>query len=254
MPQVNVFKFSEGEGPVMFGVHAAGGILFFGKLAHHLSPEIPFYAIQGKGLNMEDPPFRDLCDLARHYALEITTIHPTGPCCICGRNGAIVLEVGQQMAALGKTAALLVVFDNVAPTTVTPALEDRGAIIRAIAKPYRITQKIFARPGAVAANENRPVVTRPGQYGKALARRVNNRLKQGYNPKKYPGKVLFVRSDEFYRRKSKHHHVQSWMNLCEDLRVQVIPGTHKSMWETPDILGLAALLQTELAAIFPRDT
>jgi amino acid adenylation domain-containing protein len=241
---VTIHKFQEGDGVPLFGLHAAGGMMFFRTFANNLDSNQSFYALQGKGLdtmNSSDFPFSDLYDLAGYYADEIIRIQPIGPYHICGRYGTVVLETGQQLLQRGKEVALTIIFDNVGPRMPDKAAR-RVSITRFAASLYRGI-KNFSSSGALL-NSGSGKDTKINEDGIVLsAKTINNKLSANYVPELYPRKIVLIRSVGFHNKSSKARHLSSWRALTGDLDVHVVAGTHRTMWVEPHVRDLVQRVQ-----------
>lgn len=242
---VNVVKLKQGGGPILFGLHAAGGMVFFRKMSSYLDEGLSFYAIQGMGLEtpeFDKPPFRDIYDLTEHYVDTIVGIQPSGVYHICGIYGVIVLEVGQQLHRRGKEVVLTMVFDNIAPQL--PASPNmRSEVIQPVVKLYKRIKKNRKPDNKTTRAEMSGQNRVDGKNKVSFARATNNRLASGYAPEKYPGRIVFVRSEDFSRRESKKGHEESWRAITDELEVHVTSGTHHTMWRDPYARDLAGLIQ-----------
>lgn len=250
---VDILKLRQGNGPILFGVHGAGGLLSFGVLARYFDPGMSYFVVQATELKSVDTPYRGLRDLAGAYADELVKLQPKGPFHISGRWGAIVLETGQQLLARNRQVASTLIFDNVAPVLMPEPIWRRHAILRGIHQAYRLLggQQLRAGIGNLLAN----VESRTGEAGKTgrrsaqspphryAPRAVNNRLLDGYTPRKYLSRVVLIRSSEFTGRQSKRRHLATWGALTDDLEVRVIDTTHAKMWRPPDVQDLAKTVQ-----------
>ncbi len=98
-----------------FCVHGAGAnILHLTRLADHLEPNQPFYALQSQGLDGKCEPFTATEAMAGHYIAEVQAVQPHGPYLLGGLSfgGAIAFEMAQQLHLKGETTALLVLWDT----------------------------------------------------------------------------------------------------------------------------------------------
>lgn len=243
---VDVLKLKQGSGPTLFGVHGAGGILFFGTFARRLDPDLTFYVIQGKGLDNYDPPFAGLCDLAHAYVEEMIELQPDGDFYICGRWGPVVVEVGQQLFQRGRRVRLAIAFDCVAPQLVPDPAWKNNALLREVRQLYRRLRGHELRAWIRTLRRGGGIRNKPSQVP-FVPRALNSRLLSGYVPRAYPGRITLFRSSEFCGRKAKEHHVGTWLALTEDLEVRVVDTTHHTMFHPPDVGVLARMVAEEIA-------
>jgi aspartate racemase len=105
----------EGSNPPFFCVHGAGGnVLIYHDLARRLSQDQPFYGLQAKGLDGEQPTHTRIEDMAAHYIKEIQTVQPKGPYFLGGycMGGTIALEMAQLLHAQDQKVALVALMDT----------------------------------------------------------------------------------------------------------------------------------------------
>ena len=134
------------------------------------------------------------------------------------------------------------VFDNVAPSLPTP-IGKRRAISRFAGKLLRNIKFSPAFKSLPATVHDQRPDRHANRIKPSPARAMNNKLCEGYIPKKYRCKIVFIRSEEFVQRQSKQRHVSSWQALTNDLEVHITSGTHHTMWETPHAQNLSRLIQ-----------
>jgi acyl transferase domain-containing protein/thioesterase domain-containing protein/aryl carrier-like protein len=101
----------------LFCVHPIGGNVFcYKKLAHYLGTEQPFYALQAKGLD-GNQPFTQIQQMAAEYIKALQTIQPQGTYLLGGWSfgGIVAFEMAQQLQQQGQEVALLALIDSSAP-------------------------------------------------------------------------------------------------------------------------------------------
>ena len=105
--------------PPFYCVHgAAANVLYLEGLARHLSPEIPLYGIQSRGLDGVQQPLASAEEMAAYYIEEICKVQPHGPYYLGGLSfgGAIAFEMAQQLHANGEVVGLVALMDTNLPT------------------------------------------------------------------------------------------------------------------------------------------
>ncbi|MEW5931155.1 MAG: AMP-binding protein, partial [Gemmatimonadota bacterium] len=103
--------------PVFF-VHAAGGnVVGYAELARRLGPGQPFYGLQSRGLDGDEPPHERIEAMAADYLAEIRAVQPAGPYRLGGWSmGAVVaFEMARQLQAAGDAVELLALVDPSTP-------------------------------------------------------------------------------------------------------------------------------------------
>jgi acyl transferase domain-containing protein/thioesterase domain-containing protein/acyl carrier protein len=107
-----------GTRPPLFFVHPAAGIVFpYFALARELGPDQPFYGLQARGLDGNEPPDRTIEEMARHYVEALRAVQPRGPYFVGGFSfGCLVaFEMAQQLRRAGETLGLVALVDEPAP-------------------------------------------------------------------------------------------------------------------------------------------
>ena len=77
----------------------------------------PCYALQSKGLGMQEEPLTRVEDIAEYNVEVIKSVQPEGPYCFCGSSfgGMVAYEMAQQLHTMGEQIALVVMFDTHGP-------------------------------------------------------------------------------------------------------------------------------------------
>jgi thioesterase domain-containing protein len=107
----------------VFGIPGHNGDVFcYVRLAAELGAEQPFYALQPPGLDGRRPALRTVEEMAGAFADDLQAFRPTGPLAIAGYclGGAAAFETARQLAARGRTIALLALFGSPCPTALKP--------------------------------------------------------------------------------------------------------------------------------------
>jgi len=107
-----------------FLIHAhTGRVLEYRELADLLGEAQPFYALQPKGYDGNEPPLLSIEDMAAHYLKEIRAIQPRGPYTIGGYclGGLIAYEIARLIRLNEQEDDRLVMIDTECP---------RGKVLR----------------------------------------------------------------------------------------------------------------------------
>ncbi len=118
-----------GSRPPFFCVHPAGGdVLCFQALAQHMGQDQPFYGLQSRGLGPGESALGSLEEMAAGYREEIAAV-TSGPYYLGGWSlgGALVYELGRQIASAGGEVRLLAVIDSTPGPWPRPEVEDGNA-------------------------------------------------------------------------------------------------------------------------------
>jgi thioesterase domain-containing protein/acyl carrier protein len=234
----------------VFCIHGIGGDVYgFLDLARELAPDRPVYGLQAVGLDGRQPRHTTVEEMAAHYAREIRSLQPQGPCHLVGASlgGWIAYAVAQELTRQGSQVAMLGLLDTRAtsdvPSTLylrvmVPYLADRLRFHfkKFLSGPkagriHYLKQKInWLRIHLTRSRANLPV--RPTAAAPAPAHDQSmmidyfDAVATRYRPAKYAGDVtLFAGVDAKY-----FDHSMFWKNFVLG-RVQVyrVAGEHRSI-------------------------
>ena len=249
---------AEGEKTPLFCVHAGGGhVFFFQDLAKNLPKDQPVYTIQPLGLDGKHRLHESIEEMAAHYIKAIKQVQPQGPYQLLGTcfSNSVVLEMSHQLKKTNDKVSFLTMIDsapvhlfgNDPDTTQTwknfADLLKRGDFSRIKRK---IENRLWKKPvpkmeavNTTAANEN-------------LRKTIDamNDMYARYDWKPTTSRIHFIRSAEFSGRRDKNYHLQQWKKLAAGgLEVHVVPGHHISLFEEPEVHGLAKKINACLEVI-----
>ena len=95
---------ANGQGPELFLVHgAAGNVLLYRELAHHLPSEISVYGFQSQGLDGRGEARGTVEEMAEHYVSELVKYRSAGPYWLGGycMGGIVAYEMARQLRSRG---------------------------------------------------------------------------------------------------------------------------------------------------------
>ena len=75
-----------------------------------------------------------------------------------------------------------------------------------------------------------------------------NKMYVNYTWRPYSGKIILIRSHENKNRRDKRYHVRQWSKLTNDLEIKVVDGHHLTLFEEPEVQGLAKQISITLQA------
>lgn len=250
---------ANGQGVPLFCLHGGGNhVFFYRELARQLGADQAVYALQSIGLDGLQDRHKSIEEMASHYLEEIQAIYPDGPYAILGYcfSNAIGLEMSRRLRAAGKEVALLAIIDS--SPSYHPLMaqkktqKDRwGQVFYLIGKGnwikiYRkIDWKLF-RP----IREGWKSRWAPDQYRKTrqMIKPISDDIARAYQWKTYSGKIHLIQSEEVVQKPISERTRKAWKALAEGgLDIQVIPGKHHTLFEQPDVLGLAEKLKEILS-------
>ena len=251
---------AEGSKPPLFWVR--GGALYF-ALSRRLGPDQPLL-----GLHL---PVADAARLPLPYTLEsiaaalvarMREAQPTGPYSIAGLcvNGVLAYEMARQLRNQGQEVGLLALFDAQNPAYYRDfSSESRGSLMLKKFR-YHLSNlhhtRISNLPGFVRdrmAGVGRRLSVMRWRTHYAFGLPVDDsHLKDldtiihpasySYQPRPYPGPVVFFQSTDWPRGKYWEFHA-GWKDLVQGMEIYRIRGGHESMFHEENVELLATSLQ-----------
>ena len=104
----------------LYIVHGVGlNVLNFSSLALYVDKEQPIYGLQARGIDGVEVPLDNIQDIAKHYVNEVIEHNPVGPYAIAGYSlgGIIVVEMARQLEEMNKKVSMLAAIDTDADET-----------------------------------------------------------------------------------------------------------------------------------------
>ena len=66
----------------------------------------------------------------------------------------------------------------------------------------------------------------------------------------FQGKITLIRSRQFQEKEAEQYHITQWQELAlEGLEVYVVEGNHHTLFDEPEVQGLARQLRKSLDAV-----
>ncbi|HEV3052159.1 MAG TPA: thioesterase domain-containing protein, partial [Longimicrobium sp.] len=265
----------ESELEPIFLVHPAGGTVFkYADLVRHLGDDRPVYAIQAAGVTDGAEPLRTVDLMAQHYLEEVMRLQPQGPYYLAGwsAGGVIVMEMAHRLRAAGHEVALAGLLDSSPPNSEKP-IPDPVHLYRRLASGLSVTEAaeldaLEVEIRALPIDDRLPYLARwLGAHGaeSRLAEldglrpvvevfRANVAATRRHPLAPYPGRVTLFCA-ELGRGEGwvKAGLTEAWQPFVSgELDVVVVPGTHISMVDEPNVGGVAAAIQAAIAAAMAR--
>lgn len=218
-----------------FCIHPAGGqVLAFQKLASKMSPDRPFYALQGKGLNGIQPPHADIREMASCYLKEMVLVQPHGPYLIGGRcvGSYIAYEIGLQLLERGESVGLLVILDKRTPPK--PPSSPSTRFLRSVPR--------LLRYGKVR-NRFATITT---EYDMGPVVRAHHWADRHYEAPSYSGSVALILGE--LPQNSQESAKKSWSErLVHEPEMFVIKGaSHRTLLNEPYVDEVAVSIDAVL--------
>jgi surfactin family lipopeptide synthetase A len=104
--------------PLFYMPGGGGNIIYLYHLARNLGLDQPFYGLQARGLDGDEPPHTQIEEIAAYNIQAIKTIQPQGPYLLGGHSfgSFVAFEMALQLEHQGEKVALLALMDTPAPT------------------------------------------------------------------------------------------------------------------------------------------
>lgn len=242
-----------GQQSPLFCIHSGGAhVFFYQALAKNFGADRPLYALQPKGLEKEGHYHAGIEDMAAFYIQEIKQVQSNGPYHILGTcfSNAVALEMAKQLRGQGEEIAKLFIIDsapvhllgNIPNNKKLTTLKRFWGLVRR-GDLYRIKQKISNRFKSTNKRLERLEKIKPEKDLREMIESLNGAYNQ-YNWSPFSGKIDFIRSSEFHNRSDKKYHLQQWNKLAKNgLDIHVVPGHHLTLFEEPEVQGLAQKLE-----------
>lgn len=281
-PAVVAFR-TGGSLPPLFVVGGAGGIVtYLRDLAEELGSQQPVYGLEPPGLDGVSARIDDLQELARYYVAQIKTVQPHGPYRLCGHSvgGKIAFEMSQIILAAGEEVEFLGILDACAPSALLENPRQHYQLGDWILEVVSVIEDFAGRSIEISREE----LLRLGDQQQLEL--VNSALQEiGFFPPSSDSRRLggFVRvyqaqvlaqylpeqvtrlpihlfktidsGNDDIRFPNEYRELQKladfgWGNYCLDsVKVQQVPGSHRTMLAKPYVQTLAASLNTALQSL-----
>lgn len=252
----------EGKELPLFCVHAGGGhVFFYEPLTHHLGADQPVYALQPVGLDGETAFHQSMEEMAAHYIREIQSVQPHGPYALLGTcfSNQVIYEMTAQLNQMDEEVRLLLMIDSgpgsMIPVEPEPDTSRVGLLFKSIQRGdwKRIYKKI---KGSLVILQTKLRYRQQQNQQNDLDHFQDalTLISVKYQASPYTnGKITLIRSTEFDQRSDKDRQIKRWSYLAKGgLDVHVVPGHHISLFEEPEVQGLAKKISECLADSRPK--
>jgi amino acid adenylation domain-containing protein len=269
-----------GSRPPIFFVHGVGGGMFWGytNLARYLGSDQPVYGFNSRGLRGQDE-WGTIEEMATQYIADLRAVQPHGPYHLGGYcfGGNVAYEMARQLHGQGESIALLALINSTPPNSSynhfhwTPLVALRflknfafwiqdftrlkpeqrremfawrlGAVKKKLSRALRLTPAT----AAVEVEEVVDLTSQPADRRALWKAHVQALLV--HHPKPYAGHATLFRT-------RGHQFICSfdpqygWGDLvAAGVTVKVVPGSHESILEEPNVQGVARELEQCLSKI-----
>lgn len=250
-----------------------GNVLNYHDLSMNLGLDQPCYALQSKGLGMQEEPLARVEDIAEYNIQIIKSVQPEGPYCFCGSSfgGMVAYEIAQQLHALGEEIALVAMFDTHGPNYPKrlPGMTRRKVRfrrrlqnlqkhlvnLRGLSMKGRFRYLRLRAPSLFGrirlwANNKYQEIRYPLPEDLKKVRKANKKAAQyGYTPPKFGGRlVLFRASHQPYGIIPDP--LLGWGEIAGD-RIEVfeVEGHHDTLLWEPQVGNVAEVMKTLLSEV-----
>ncbi|HEY8209175.1 MAG TPA: amino acid adenylation domain-containing protein [Myxococcaceae bacterium] len=247
----------QGGGAPLYCVHEGGGtVLCYLPLANRLGPSQPVYGFEH--LRPGGPPPNRVEDMAREYVDALVRRQPRGPYHLIGRctvGGFAALEMGRLLLEQGREVGLLALLATSVPPeagdTATAELlqKERGAavareLVASYGKRFPELQELLDLSEAEQVIQGlgfaKDFGLVPPDFGVSQVDQMlaawNSEMEAlaAYRPRHYPGRVTV-----FCPEVDAGMPEMDWSRLAGSVEVVLVPGTHHTIDQEPDVELLA---------------
>ena len=232
---------SGGDLAPLFCIHTMGGNLFhYYELARSLSPRLPVYGLQARGVYGKNSPRDNIAGIAADCINAMRQRQPQGPYRIAGfsSGGIVAFEMAQQLRATGEKVSTLALLDCFAPGVKLKGSHWRWLRRWVTLNGLRLIQerlyfKILFPLGLRHLRQIRAI-------GEA-----HRWAHWSYRPVSYPERIdLFIAAAS---EKEATDPLLGWSKIAGgDLMIHTVPGTHGLIVKAPYVEVLAGKLQSIL--------
>ncbi|MBN2530562.1 MAG: amino acid adenylation domain-containing protein [Deltaproteobacteria bacterium] len=245
---------AKGNTPPVFCVAGHGGhVMELHQLSQGMSPDIPFYGLETRGV-AGHTPFETIEEIAADNINAIRQRQPNGPYFIAGYSfgGTIAYEIAQQLVAQGEKVAWLGLIDAQSPTL---PMRNKLDLRRA-----QVMRLIHLRRTYLKKWVNRILEPAPEVDERYLAvEKATEIAEKKYKPKVFQGDATLFRVPKDVLIYDVDYTVQfdayeGWRDLILG-QIEVIPvrGGHVSLvTEQSNALYLAKRMKENLAEVYKR--
>jgi thioesterase domain-containing protein len=254
-----------------FCVHPVGGtVLCYVELARELGKDQPFYGLQSAGLDGARPPLSRIEDMATSYLDALRAIQPNGPYRLGGWSlgGVVVFEMAQQLHRRG-VAVTLFMIDCMAPVELNVqdvAITDEMLLLgfvqdlaSRLGKPMPLSEGELQQHAPEAqlpylVERARQAQLLPPEIDVAQMQHMLDVYKANlagmvqYRQQPYAGRIIMLRAQEELHR-SGGDPTMGWSEVASGpVVIEVVPGNHYTILNSPQVQLLATKLGPLLAA------
>lgn len=224
-----IIKLSSGSYKIpLFLVHPVGGTLFwYQQLAQHLDGKYTIYGIQDQSVDGHARRFDCLEAMADYYLQELSTIYQGKKYCIGGASfgATVAFAMAQQLIKSGKSVEFLGLFDGWAKYP--PSLMQTNTI-------------------QILTQHQHAIEVRTSTYLQELEEYRKKLLLEYRLPRLNTQVTLFKAMELWESMASMDDPFNGWRPyVAGDITIHPIPGTHETMFFSPNVEQLANQIHLE---------
>jgi thioesterase domain-containing protein len=261
-PWTPLVEITPGGGAPFFCVHPAGGsVLCYAELARQLGPQ-PFYALQARGVEGDDPPYDDLPSMAARYLEDVRARQATGPYLLGGwsMGGLVAYEMAQQLVSADEQVGLLVLIETPTPDLVEDLPDEAAVLARLLDGMVELDPAgLREMPGPerlrhALAQAERAQLVPPGTDPDRAQHlfdvyTAHHRAVRSYPARPFGGPACLLRAAQTDTPVPDY----GWGALLTgQWEVLEVPGTHDTIVWPPNVQRLAEVVRAQLAAARSR--
>jgi amino acid adenylation domain-containing protein len=265
--------------PLYFAAPVGGNVLSYHDLLLHLPHNLPCFGLQAVGLDGVQLPQRNINTIIDNYLQEVLSFQPEGPYYLLGSSfgGIVAYEMAQKLHDLGKSVALVVMFDAYGPNYP----RRKPGVSRLRRRFYKVMRRIDTHLGNLAATNWRGRILYFRLKGQKLYNRFQRWLSQRFDQIMHPLPLELrkIRSAHMGVAKKKNRRKRElrrfggrlvlfraakqplgiypdptlgWSKVAgDDIEIYEIPGHHTSIIYEPRVSVLAEKLNRILTETPP---
>lgn len=255
----------EGSQPPLFCIHPVGGdVGNYALLKRYLGPDQPIYGLQAQGIDGAPYAHSDIPTMAEAYLAAIREVSPGGPYILAGWSfgGVVAFEMARLLRVVGEHVPVLILFDTFANWIELPVSErpqhTRAKHLRdffsrcvtvdsASLSHLSPTEQLVYMLRAIRRTGATPRGMTLVQWLNLLSVYEYGHLAlHRYTASSYPGRIIaFYALDSFFYDPTEP---VKWSALTgAQVEVELISGTHMTMFDEPHIQLLTKILQQHLS-------
>ncbi len=250
------FHDNGGERPIFF-IHPSGGsVHWYTFLAEELGQDIPFYGIQGVGIDGKAEPHTSIEQMASYYIAAMRVRQPSGPYFFGSWSMGVVIayEIARQLAAMGEQVGRVILLDQGPDLPMAEPQDTAEFLSRMFMGRLDIPVEKLRK---MSYDEQLKFVLKKAKKAKIFPRflklerfkiyvkilKIQQDAWRVYKPRPFPGKVTLIRSTQRHDPPGTPRDL-GWGRLAKGgVEIYEVEGDHNTILHKPNVTQLAALLR-----------